>query len=90
MAYATFVKSQIPSSKSQPLPTPNSQIDSQPQIPITPNRQIRPIFQNPALEINWALAFGSYLGFGIWEWLGFGAWSLGFDYAFTRLPPLIS
>src|SRR5687767_5233740 len=61
-----LVKSQDPNSKSQPLPTAKSQSGLQ-----------------PADEARWEWGVGSWelgLGVGIWEWLGFGAWSLGFDY----------
>src|SRR5688500_14291675 len=41
------------------------------QIPTTPKCLIPNNSQTPKSQ--------ACLGFGLWEWLGFGAWSLGFD-----------
>ena len=57
------VKSQAPSSKSQPLPTPEVPKGS----------------KTLDCEFGWILdRWDLALGFGSWEWLGFGSWSLGF------------
>src|SRR5688500_20303301 len=64
------IKSQIPSSKSQPLPTPKSQTNS--QIPDQlPNP--RP---TPKSQPLWDLGLGRWLG--MWELGVGGAWGLGF------------
>src|SRR5688500_16555262 len=59
-------KLQIPNPNHSQPPTSNS-------LP-TPNYPIKSLFPNQ-LPIARELA----LGVGGWEWLGFGAWSLGFD-----------
>src|SRR5687768_5382335 len=65
----TSDKSQAPSSKSQPLPTAKSQRGSQ-------------RVDRAGLGVGgWKLS----LGFGTWEWLGFGIWSLGFVRYRSRL-----
>src|SRR5687767_6957571 len=67
-------KSQAPNPNHSQLPNPKakSQIPNpnpKSQIP-TPNSQVRSPLEVGGLELG--------LGLGIWEWLGFGAWDLGF------------
>ena len=64
---------QIPSSK---LPDPDHAATSESQRPIQcANRRV-----GFGLSLrSWDSASGTASGFGRWEWLGFGAWDLGFD-----------
>ena len=64
-------KIQIPSSNHSQIPTSNSNFQNANPQPL--EFQPRRFPDHPVGISRWDLGFGS------WEWLGFGAWSLGFD-----------
>ena len=76
---------QIPSSKSQIPTTPNSQLPMPtPNANSNSNSVSVPDVGRPAPRLRFGgltlpnPAPSTTLGFGSWEWLGFGIWSLGF------------
>ena len=74
----TNPKLQIPSSNHSQIPTPK--VKSQlPRSNPAPTAAVHALAWTAWYEVeDWDV--GISLGVGIWEWLGFGAWSLGFAY----------
>src|SRR5688572_24224077 len=67
------------------IPNPNhSQLPRPKELPSSKIPTKRPSHPSVSRPGPWDLGLGIWpwdlaLGFGSWEWLGFGAWSLGFD-----------
>src|SRR5688572_26511417 len=82
MASVANPKLQDPSSNHSQTPNPKY------NPKIIPNRKSQ--IPNPNTPTGEGVGVGSWdlrLGLGSWEWLGFGAWSLGFDTSHAATSP---